>query len=113
MSQDEISKEEIADYMVAPPDVTLEEKQAKGMLVFCVDVSGSMASTVAVPELQSESFHFDCSFISFNPCEATFEKKKAHAKLKRAKTKIFLLQALGKLLAAAIATRRDRSTSPS
>ncbi len=40
--------------MMAPPDETLKEKEAKGTLLYCIDVSGSMGSTVQVPELQSE-----------------------------------------------------------
>ena len=54
LSREEIPKEEIVDYILAPPDANLEEKQAKGMLVYCVDVSGSMGSTVHIPELQSK-----------------------------------------------------------
>ena len=33
ISREEIPKEEIVDYILAPPDASLEEKQAKGMLV--------------------------------------------------------------------------------
>ena len=72
VSREEIPKEEIVDYILAPPDASLEEKQAKGMLVYCVDVSGSMGSTVHIPELQSKlqsgSVYTECQLLRWRYC---------------------------------------------
>ncbi len=58
LAEEEIPKDSTVDYILAPPDPQLGEKQAKGMLLYCIDVSGSMGSTVHMPELQCTYFWF-------------------------------------------------------
>ncbi len=52
LADEEIPQQSTVDYILAPPDPQLGEKQAKGMLLYCIDVSGSMGSTVHMPQLQ-------------------------------------------------------------
>eukprot|EP00118_Oscarella_pearsei_P013307 m.105432 g.105432 ORF g.105432 m.105432 type:complete len:807 (+) comp37219_c0_seq1:49-2469(+) len=57
VSPDEIPSSSTSDYMLAPPGSVCNEGQQgtdTGMIVFCVDISGSMCITTEVPALQAE-----------------------------------------------------------
>ncbi|CAH1791039.1 unnamed protein product [Owenia fusiformis] len=42
------------DYIISSPDVTAQEVTGQGILVYCVDVSGSMCMSTNIPSLQAE-----------------------------------------------------------
>lgn len=43
----------------AAGETTPEKKESKGMIVYCMDISGSMNCTVRMPELQGICHHLD------------------------------------------------------
>ncbi len=64
VTAEEIPKESMFDYMLSPATVEEEEKKedkeevvqkvTPGIIVYCIDISGSMDSKADVPELQGE-----------------------------------------------------------
>ena len=43
----------VADYLISPATVRqVQEDTSKGMVVYCIDVSGSMNCQTAIPEVQ-------------------------------------------------------------
>ena len=52
--RDRIPKDPNVDYMVAPPEGSLEQ-QSKGVILYCIDVSTSMGSTFRIPSLQGKA----------------------------------------------------------
>jgi hypothetical protein len=45
----------MVDFILEPPqNVTVDDATESGMVIFCVDISGSMCLTTQVPALQAE-----------------------------------------------------------
>ena len=63
ISDEELPKEANVDYMLEPANAATAEAETKGMLLYCIDISGSMSSTVRTPNLQGE--YINCSFVLF------------------------------------------------
>ena len=56
------------DFMIEPPQcVTMDDATESGMVIFCVDISGSMCLTTQVPALQGIIIKRDC-FVCFVNC---------------------------------------------
>ncbi len=51
LEEEELPKESSVEYMLAPPS---EIDDSEEMVIFCVDISGSMCVSTEVPALQSE-----------------------------------------------------------
>ena len=54
VSPDEIPAGFTADYMLEPAPALETEDTDSGMIVFCIDISGSMCITTQVPALQGD-----------------------------------------------------------
>jgi len=55
LADEEIPKANSVDYIISPPVVeTVDALTDDGIVVYCIDISGSMCVTTEVPGLQSE-----------------------------------------------------------
>jgi hypothetical protein len=55
ISSDEVPSTSMVDFILEPPqNVTVDDATESGMVIFCVDISGSMCLTTQVPALQAE-----------------------------------------------------------
>jgi hypothetical protein len=52
LDENEIPTDEMAEYILVPAESMAASQKSSGVTVFCIDVSGSMGVTTAVPELQ-------------------------------------------------------------
>lgn len=50
----EIPNSCVADFLLSPPKIAKSVEQSKGIVVYCIDISGSMSQTTPVPKLQAE-----------------------------------------------------------
>lgn len=52
--QHEQAKHPMIDFVLAPPDESIANLKNSGMVVYCIDISGSMHARTRVPELQGK-----------------------------------------------------------
>lgn len=54
MSEHELPKHQVLEYLLEPPAPKDQHKEDNELVIFCVDVSGSMCVTAEIPALQAE-----------------------------------------------------------